>query len=105
MNYSEIGLSDQNANLLLEVFKKYDFIDKIILYGSRAKGNFSDRSDVDLVVIGKPKDRFEVSRVLNEIEETSFPYNIDLQLYSDIKNSQLLDHINRLGKTFYKRKN
>lgn len=104
MNNLEIGLSDQNANLLLEVFKKHAFIDKIILYGSRAKGNFTDRSDVDLVIIGTPKDRFEVLSVLNEIEETNFPYNIDLQLYSDIKNSQLLDHINRLGKTFYKRK-
>jgi predicted nucleotidyltransferase len=105
LNYLETGLSDQNANLLLEVFKKYDFIDEIILYGSRAKGNFTDRSDVDLVIVGKPKDRFDISKVINEIEETSFPYNIDLQLYSDIKNYQLLDHINRLGKTFYKRKN
>jgi predicted nucleotidyltransferase len=103
LNYSEIGISDQNADLLLEIFEKYDFIDKVILYGSRTKGNFTDRSDVDLVIIGNPKDRFEVLSVLNDIEETNFPYNTDLQLYSDIKNSQLRNHIDRLGKIFYEK--
>jgi predicted nucleotidyltransferase len=101
MNY---GLSEENINLLVSIFEKYIFIEKVVLYGSRAKGNYTKRSDIDFVVFGKPKDRFEISKVINEIEESSIPYNIDLQLFDDLKNFELINHINRVGKLFYQRK-
>ena len=104
MKNSEIGLTENQEIFLLKVFEKYEFIDTVVVYGSRAKGNYTNRSDLDIVIFGKANDRFELANVLNEIEETSFPYNVDLQLISDIKNQQLLEHINRVGKTFYKRK-
>jgi predicted nucleotidyltransferase len=98
------GLKDNYIRLLEAIFEKYIFIDKVILYGSRVKGNFTERSDIDFVIFGKPKDRFEISKVKNEIEESILPYNVDIQLFDDLKNASLKDHINRVGKIFYQRK-
>ncbi len=99
----EIGIKRESILLLNSIFEKYSFIDKVVVYGSRAKGNYSERSDIDFVVYGNPKDRFELNEVKNEIEDSILPYNIDIQMITDIKIPMLLNHINRIGKTFYEK--
>ena len=99
-----IGIDLKYNKILEKIFEKHNFIDKVVIYGSRAKGNFSNRSDIDFVVYGQPIDRFELYKVVNEIEESSLPYNTDIQLISNVKNAQLLYHIDRVGKIFYQRK-
>ena len=46
------GLTPDQLALLQQAFKKHPEVDAVKLYGSRAKGNFHERSDVDLVLIG-----------------------------------------------------
>lgn len=100
----EFGLKEEYIKLLQSIFEKYLFIDKVVVYGSRAKGNYTDRSDIDFVVFGSPKDRFELLNVLSEIENSILPYNVDIQMIGDINNPKLIEHINRIGKLFYKKK-
>lgn len=99
----DFGLELKYINLLKSIFEKYPFIERVILFGSRAKGNYTERSDIDLAVFGNPKDRFELSKILEEIEDSILPYNTDIQLVDSIKNSELLDHINRVGQVFYQK--
>jgi predicted nucleotidyltransferase len=35
------------------IFNKYNAIEKVIIYGSRAKGNYKTGSDIDLTLIGE----------------------------------------------------
>ncbi len=44
------GLTDTDIKLLTELFANNDRIDKVILYGSRAKGTFKPFSDVDITL-------------------------------------------------------
>jgi uncharacterized protein len=99
----EIGIKTEYEIFLKSIFEQHSFIDKVVVYGSRAKGNFTDRSDIDLVVFGNPEDRFDLIKVLNEIESSFFSYNVDIQMINDIKNAKLLEHINRIGKIFYEK--
>ncbi len=64
-----------------------------ILFGSRAKGSHNRGSDVDLAVIGDEK---RANYVLNE--ETNMPYFFDVVNIKKIKNRNLLEHIQRVGK-------
>ena len=64
-----------------------------ILFGSRAKGSHKRGSDVDLAVIGDEK---RANYVLNE--ETNMPYFFDVVNIKKIKNRNLLEHIQRVGK-------
>jgi predicted nucleotidyltransferase len=100
---STTGLTPEQLALLQQVFKKHLQIAVVKLYGSRAKGNFNERSDVDLVLLGTGIDRHLVSDLLMDLADTDLPYTVDLQNYSDIKNRALIEHIDRVGLVIYER--
>ncbi len=42
-----------------------------------------------------------IAEVLDEINESDFPYLADLQYYETIKNRELCEHIDRVGNIIY----
>ena len=100
---SDSGLTLEQMALLQQAFKKHPEVDAVKLYGSRAKGTFHERSDVDLVLMGTGIDRFLVADILLDLADTDLPYAVDLQNYSDIKNRVLVEHIDRVGIVIYER--
>jgi predicted nucleotidyltransferase len=95
------GLTEQNLTLLKQLFAYYPKINTVKLYGSRAKGTFKQRSDIDLVVFGDKVDRFLIAELLLELADSDLPYTVDLQNYDDLKNRQLIEHIDRVGRVIY----
>jgi predicted nucleotidyltransferase len=102
---SNFGLKEEEEQLLKSIFSKYDSLNKVIVYGSRAKGTFNERSDLDLVITESNIDRSLIGQIISEINNSNFPYLLDLQDFSTLKNKQLIDHIDRVGKVFYSRVN
>ena len=96
------GLTIEQIDVLVRIFIKYPEIKVVKLYGSRAKGTFNSRSDVDLVVFGEGIDRFLLSNMLLDLDDSNLPYSVDLQNYSEIKNRALIDHIDRVGIPIFK---
>jgi len=97
------GLGEDVINKINSIFLKYPKIEQAIIFGSRAKGNFRPGSDIDLVLIspnGTLSDQLEIE---NQLDDLLLPYKIDLSLMHQIDNPDLLDHIRRLGKTFYRK--
>ncbi|MEP0712508.1 MAG: nucleotidyltransferase domain-containing protein [Algoriphagus sp.] len=99
----KFGLSNSTKDILIDIFKKYPQIAHVLVYGSRAKGNYTSRSDLDLVIDGHEIDRFTLGELISELNESDFPQTIDLQSLDRIQNEKLIDHIRRVGKTFYKK--
>lgn len=100
----KFGLANSSHEILIDIFKKYPQIAHVLVYGSRAKGNYTNRSDLDLVIADQDIDRFILGKVLSEINESDFPHTIDLQSLDRIQNEKLIEHISRVGKTFYKKR-
>ena len=95
------GLSDKNYRILLDILSKYVESCSAVVYGSRANGDFTDRSDVDIAI--KDCDEINdatVSRMIDEIDESDFPYLVDIRIYDEIKNNSLREHIDRAGIIF-----
>ncbi|MCK0202958.1 nucleotidyltransferase domain-containing protein, partial [Ornithobacterium rhinotracheale] len=44
------GLKEKHIDTIQSIFGKYPEIDEAILYGSRAKGNYQNGSDIDLTL-------------------------------------------------------
>ena len=99
----KFGLSNSTKDILIDIFKKYPQIAHVLVYGSRAKGNYTSRSDLDLVIDDHEIDRFTLGELISELNESDFPHTIDLQSLDRIQNEKLIDHIRRVGKTFYKK--
>ena len=96
------GLTSEQLDVLTQIFKKNLKIQAVKLYGSRAKGTFHNRSDVDLVVFGDNIDRFLISELLLDLDDSNLPYSVDLQNYGDLKNRALIEHIDRIGVPIFK---
>ena len=94
------GLEENEIEKIRAVFKKYSTVDKVTLYGSRAIGKNKPGSDIDLTLTGK-LDLKELTNITSDLDELVLPFRFDVNLYHQIKNLDLLDHINRVGVTLY----
>jgi predicted nucleotidyltransferase len=99
------GLDQKCLNLLNSCFEKYPGIEQVIIYGSRATGNYKRGSDIDLTIIADDFSYSDLMKLSNEIDDLLLPYQIDLSVKNRISNPDLLDHISRFGKPFYIKKN
>ena len=74
---------------------------KIILFGSRAKGTATESSDIDIAVSGvASSDIFELEEALEDIPTL---YTIDLVDLDTCKNQLLLEDIKQYGREIYKK--
>ena len=77
--------------------------EKAVLYGSRAMGNFRPGSDIDLTLFGASLTSLELGIIGEELDDLLLPYEIDLSIFQRIENSDLRDHIERVGVAFYRK--
>lgn len=97
------GLKDEHINKMLSVFVNYSEIDKVILYGSRAKGDFRNGSDIDLSLVGDELNSDILSRLESDFDDLLLPYKIDISIFNKIDNLDLISRINRIGVVLYKK--
>lgn len=71
----------------------------VILFGSRARGDFGRASDIDLAVRGKNTDRF----ALDVDEETSTPLKYDIVNLDKTVRKELLESIAGEGIVLYEK--
>lgn len=95
------GLKENVIVQINSVFAKYPQVEKVILYGSRAKGCHKNGSDIDLTIKGKILDLSIVNKISNDLDDLLLPYTFDISIFRQISNLELVKHINRVGKTFY----
>lgn len=97
------GLPAYAVNSLNAVFGAWPQIDRVILYGSRAKGNYRPGSDIDLCIQGVELTLPDLLAIENRIDDLLLPWKVDLSLIHKIDNPALLEHIKRVGSIFYER--
>ncbi len=97
------GLSQSVIQKICAVLTRYPQVEKAILYGSRAKGNYKRGSDIDLALIGRDLTLNVIYRILDDFDELFLPYTIDLSIFDDISDPDVIDHIQRVGVTFYQK--
>lgn len=96
------GLYPSSYKQILSIFQKHENIEKVIIYGSRAKGNYKEGSDIDFTLFGN-LNYDDLIKLKHEFEESTIPYLIDISIFSDLQSKSLIEHINRVGKIFYSR--
>jgi predicted nucleotidyltransferase len=97
----KFGLSDTVIKELQDIFRHHANIEKVLIFGSRSKGNYRPGSDIDLAVIGKNIDYSQLLDILCEIDELELLYSIDLLDYQKKVGTPLGDHIDRVGQVFF----
>lgn len=89
----------ENVIAELKVVAMEHSLDKIILFGSRARGDFKERSDIDIAVSGG-----DIAAFMLDVEE-----DVNTLLFFDIVNldgpveNELRDSINKEGVLIYEK--
>jgi len=96
------GLKQQHIDLINACFAQYPQIEQVILYGSRAKGNYKNGSDIDLTIVGDLDFR-SLLKLENQLDDLLLPYKMDISLHHKINAPDLLEHIQRVGLLFYEK--
>ena len=92
------GLSEETYNKIKEVINKNNKY-KFVLFGSRARGDYKDTSDVDLA-IKENVSREDQYKIMNEMDILDIIYKIDLVFIDNNTKAELLESISRDGVDF-----
>jgi len=95
------GIPIAVINSIVSTILKSTNIDKIVLFGSRAKGNFKKGSDIDIALFSKNLSYDELIKIKANVGELMTYYSIDIVDFNGLKNDDLKDHILRVGKTLF----
>ena len=99
----KFGLLDTVVEKIQNIFAENARVDKAIVFGSRAKGNYKEGSDIDISIKGQELNFDDTLSLLRKLDELELPYEIDLINYHTIKEPDLKDHIDRVGIELYSR--
>ena len=100
----QYGLSAQTLQKILDVFGQYPQVEEVVLYGSRARGDYKNGSDIDLTLRGgSDLTHTLVSRIANDLDDQLLPYTIDLCILKNIRNPEMVEQIERIGVALYKK--
>ncbi|MDE0469883.1 MAG: nucleotidyltransferase domain-containing protein [Candidatus Poribacteria bacterium] len=98
------GLSDQTLQKIRDVFVRYPQVEEAVLYGSRARGDYKNGSDIDLTLRGSAELTHTIlSQIANDLDDQLLPYTIDLSIFKNIRNPEMIEQIERVGVALYKK--
>jgi uncharacterized protein len=86
---------------LLEKIKGICFsvptVDKTVIFGSRSLGTYREGSDLDICLIDRGMSFSDLLRIQTRIDELNLPIHCDIIRYSTLENTELKEHIARVG--------
>ncbi len=98
------GISETALSTIHKVLRYYPQVEMAILYGSRAKGTHNNGSDIDLTLQGGIDLTFDIlGKILVDLDNQFLPYSIDLSIFTDISDTDLIAHIRRVGIVLYRK--
>jgi len=94
------GLKPNQLAEIKSVFSKVSGIKSILIFGSRARGDFNENSDIDLCIMGEDINLTELNNAFNQLNEQSqVPYIFDLINFNEITNKEFQNNILTEGKS------
>jgi predicted nucleotidyltransferase len=100
---AEFGLSDKTLDTVRAILATCPQLEKALVYGSRAMGNYRAGSDIDITLIGASLKMDMLFQLARQFDESNLPYMVDLSIMASISNPNLRDHIERVGLVLYQR--
>jgi uncharacterized protein len=99
-----MNLTDLRKKIFYTQLLALPFVNKIILYGSRARGDFQPRSDIDLAVLCPDAGVQDWQKILNIIDEADTLLAIDCIQYDILAlDNPLKQAIDRDGIILYEK--
>ncbi|KGM95435.1 DNA polymerase III subunit beta [Clostridium novyi A str. 4552] len=91
------GIEEKVYKNLISYFRNNQYIKKVVLFGSRAKGNYNYNSDIDLGILCDKKYKGTIAQDLDELVGI---YSLDI-VFLDSINKEIKLQIEKYGVEIY----
>jgi len=99
---NQYGLRQKDMDYMMQLFARTQSLEKVILYGSRATGDYERGSDVDLAIVGENVTYSDIAHIHHMLEEESPTLlGFDVLHYNKLKNEKLKQQIDIYGKVIF----
>lgn len=95
------GLSAEIVASLRAVFARYQKIEKVLVFGSRAKGSARSVSDIDLAVFAPAMSAQEFTQMWSDLDNLPLVFKLDILHWDTLANAALKQKILAEGKSIY----
>lgn len=85
----KFGLTDESIKLVHDILKKYPEVEKVVIYGSRAKGNYRPGSDIDITLFGQDLTDSIRNRIASDLDDSYSPYLFDISIFDKLNSPDL----------------
>jgi predicted nucleotidyltransferase len=101
---NNFGITEKSYGIILSAIKQFPEIEKAVIFGSRATGNYKKGSDIDIAISGTKVTFDTVARLQGVLNEQSpIPYFVDIIDFNNCNHPELKKHIEENGITFFEK--
>ena len=100
----KFGLDEKVVKDIVSILEKYSEVESACIFGSRARGDYRNGSDIDIALFGENL-TFQINtKIYFEIDDLYLPYKIDLINFNSLgKEDKIKDSILKEGVEIYAR--
>ena len=99
----KFGLTQKQFQLIENTIISINEIEKVLIFGSRARDSFKPSSDIDLAIIGKNVTLDVINKLSSQLDDLPLPFMFDIINLNTISNIALKNKIDSQGKLFFER--
>ncbi|WP_018248940.1 nucleotidyltransferase domain-containing protein [Orenia marismortui] len=99
----KFGLKNKELEAIVNKIKKVDKIEEAVIFGSRARGDYSRSSDIDIAVYAEDISDMELNLLRDSLEQLDIIYKIDLVDVKSLTKEGLIKNIEEEGVVIYSR--
>lgn len=87
------GLKDSIIIEIKNVLSRYDEIEKALIFGSRARGDYKKTSDIDIAIFSDNITSTRLNLLRNDFDELDIIYTVDVVDFHRISKKELKNNI------------
>lgn len=96
------GLKEKVIEDIVNILKKYSEVERAVIFGSRARGDYRKGSDIDITLFGDMLTNSINTKIFYEIDDLYLIYKIDLINFNTLsKDDKLRENILKEGVEIY----
>lgn len=100
INLEKVDIPERLVKDLDNIFKSFEELEKVVLFGSRARKDNKEYSDIDLAIYGISENKY---RIIDKIDDIDTLYSFDVIIISENTSETLLSQIKKDGCVIYER--
>ena len=98
---NQFGLPERTINELLRYFRSKTEVEKVVIFGSRAKNTYRTGSDIDFAIW--TNDHLNFHSISTELDDLPTPYKFDIIDYKSLNHEGMKKCIDDDGILFYQK--